>query len=161
MTNLGRKLINKSSSVIRQKGESQIGSFKKIKHAKFSEKRAFLTPLIRTLTFWDSPFCFITDAFCIGQSKLFTFWSIPTHELTNFPERRIKRFNELKENGSGAGLTGDVFSTTHGDLVIELFKNKTKGTSDSFHYSFSTNINSVNTWVNTIYIQYISCLKLL
>ena len=32
------------SSVIRQKGESQNGSFKKTKHAKFSEKRTFFTP---------------------------------------------------------------------------------------------------------------------
>ena len=32
-----------SSSVIRQKGESQNGYFKKTKHAKFSEKRTFLT----------------------------------------------------------------------------------------------------------------------
>ena len=33
-----------SSSVIRQKGESKNGCFKKIKRAKFSEKRTFLTP---------------------------------------------------------------------------------------------------------------------
>ena len=43
-----RKMLNldflKKSSVIRQKGESQNGSFKKTKHAKFSEKRTFLTP---------------------------------------------------------------------------------------------------------------------
>ena len=31
-------------SVIRQKGESQNGCFKKTKHAKFSEKQTFLTP---------------------------------------------------------------------------------------------------------------------
>ena len=30
--------------VIRQKGESQTGCFKKIKHVKFSDKRTFLTP---------------------------------------------------------------------------------------------------------------------
>ena len=30
--------------VIRQKGESQSGSFKKIKYAKFSKKRTFLIP---------------------------------------------------------------------------------------------------------------------
>ena len=36
-------LINKSP-VIRQKGESQNGCFKKTKHAKFSEKQTFLTP---------------------------------------------------------------------------------------------------------------------
>ena len=32
------------SSVIRQKGESQNGCFKKAKHAKISEKQTFLTP---------------------------------------------------------------------------------------------------------------------
>ena len=32
-----------SSSVIRQRGESQNGCFKKTKHTKFSEKRTFLT----------------------------------------------------------------------------------------------------------------------
>ena len=37
-------LIYVNSSVIRQKGESQNGCFKKAKHAKFSEKQTFLTP---------------------------------------------------------------------------------------------------------------------
>ena len=32
------------SSAIRQNGESQNGCYKKTKHAKFSEKRVFLTP---------------------------------------------------------------------------------------------------------------------
>ena len=41
--------LNFSSSVIRQKGESRNGCFKKRKHGKFSEKRIFLT-LIRTRT---------------------------------------------------------------------------------------------------------------
>ena len=64
------------SSVIRQKGESQNGCFKKTKHVKFSEKTNISNPLIRTptcayqgvrnfrffgKTFWDSPFCLITD----------------------------------------------------------------------------------------------------
>ena len=58
-------MIDSNSSVIRQKGESQNGCFKKTKHAKFSEKRTFLTSShahvrerIRVL---DSPFCLITD----------------------------------------------------------------------------------------------------
>ena len=37
------KRLRWNSSVIRQKGESQNGCFKKRKHAKFSEKRRFLT----------------------------------------------------------------------------------------------------------------------
>ena len=37
-------LAGLKSSVIRQKGESQNGCFKKAKHVKFSKKRTFLTP---------------------------------------------------------------------------------------------------------------------
>ena len=37
-------IIAANTSVIRQKGESQNRCFKKIKHAKFSEKRTFFTP---------------------------------------------------------------------------------------------------------------------
>ena len=44
MTNKVDSRIFDQSSVIRQKGESQNGCFKKTKHVKFSEKRAFLTP---------------------------------------------------------------------------------------------------------------------
>ena len=39
-----------NSSVIRQKGESQNGCFKKTKHVKFSEKTNISNPLIRTRT---------------------------------------------------------------------------------------------------------------
>ena len=68
------------SSVIRQKGESQNGCFKKTKHAKFSKKRIFLTRtcayqgarnirfsenlacfVFLKHSFWDSAFCLITD----------------------------------------------------------------------------------------------------
>ena len=47
-----------NTSAIRQKGESQNGCYKKTKHAKFSEKRTFLTPLrtrvrtFKTFTFY-------------------------------------------------------------------------------------------------------------
>ena len=80
-------LVNWSdiSPVIKQKDDSQNGYLKKTKHAKFSEKRIFLTPLISACTcayhgvrhvhfsenlacfvfskqpFWNSTFCFITD----------------------------------------------------------------------------------------------------
>ena len=76
---------NVITSVIRQKGESQNGCFKKTKHVKFSEKRTFLTSwygvrnvrFSENLTcfvflkhpFWDSPFCLITN-----DNSLHTFW---------------------------------------------------------------------------------------
>ena len=56
-----------------------------------------------------------------------------------------EQFNELKENGFGVSLTGNVFSTIHGDLVTELFNRETKVTFDCIRCCFSTNINSVNT----------------
>ena len=40
----------KNSSVIRHKGESQNGDYKKTKHTKLAKKRTFFTPLIRTRT---------------------------------------------------------------------------------------------------------------
>ena len=51
--------LTRKLSVIRQKDESQNGCFKKTKHVKFSEKRTFLTAWYNT--FWESPFCLITD----------------------------------------------------------------------------------------------------
>ena len=36
--------VTQIASVVRQKGESQNGCFKRTKYAKFSEKRTFLTP---------------------------------------------------------------------------------------------------------------------
>ena len=48
--------VRRISSVIRQKGKSQNGCFKKIKHVKFSKKRTFLTPWcaqVRTTRFFS------------------------------------------------------------------------------------------------------------
>ena len=59
--------INNKPSVIKQKGESQKGCFKKTKHTYFPKKEHFL-PIDTHLAcfvlwkhpFWDSPFCLIT-----------------------------------------------------------------------------------------------------
>ena len=51
-----------SLSVIRQKGKSQNGCFRKTKHAKFSEIRTFVTP-------WYAHVC-------ISGSEMFVFWEI-------------------------------------------------------------------------------------
>ena len=48
--------VKVNSSVIRQKGESQNGCFKKTKHAKFSEKRTFPTPWYILLSPTSKPF---------------------------------------------------------------------------------------------------------
>ena len=47
------------SPVISQKGKSKNGCFKKTKHANFSEKQTFLTPLIRNNRFSENLACFV------------------------------------------------------------------------------------------------------
>ena len=61
------------SWVIKQKEESQNGGNKKPKHAKFFEKRTFLTSwYARALPpFWASPFCLITDDVKAKQENIF------------------------------------------------------------------------------------------
>ena len=77
-------------SVIGQKDESQNGCFKKTKHAKFSEKRTFLTPWYAHVRFsenlacfvflkhpfWDSPFCLITDETEMASSMDMAFFPL-------------------------------------------------------------------------------------
>ena len=73
-----------SSSIIRQKGESQNGCFKKTKHAKFSEKRTCAYQGVRNVSFsknladfiflehpfWDSYSWLITDVFLFWISEM-------------------------------------------------------------------------------------------
>ena len=64
----------RTSSVIRQKGKFQNGCFKKTKHAKFSEKRTFLTPWyahvrvcirgVRKVRFSENLACFVFLKHC-------------------------------------------------------------------------------------------------
>ena len=70
-------------------------------------------------------------------------------------------FKELNEKRFGASLTGYVFSAILNDLATELFNKETKGTSGLFRCTFSTNTDSVNSWVNSVHNIYIPCLKLL
>ena len=66
-----------NSSVIRQKGESQNGCFKKTKHVKFSKKRTFLTPDMNTYV-------------CVsGGKKCSFFWKFG---VLSFLETPVLRF---------------------------------------------------------------------
>ena len=62
-------------------------------------------------------------------------------------------YESLKNNGFGASISGDKFSSIHGDLITEIFNKETKGNSGPFRKGFSTDIDTVSTWVNTIHIH--------
>ena len=53
----------------------------------------------------------------------------------------------------GGILSGDPFSTIHGDLITELFNKETKGTGGPFRAGFRKNSEAVNRWVHTIHIH--------
>ena len=73
--------------------------------------------------------------------------------LSNLKQSDHPTFQDLKLKGIGGSLTGDKFSAIHGDLMTEQFNRETKGTSGPFRCGFSTDIEGVNTWVNTIHIH--------
>ena len=67
--------LRENTSVIREKGESQNGCFKKAKHAKISEyvsggKKCLFFGILACFAFlkhpfWDSPFCLIADEYLL------------------------------------------------------------------------------------------------
>ena len=61
------------TSVIRQKGKSQNGCFKKTKHGKFSEKRAFFTPWYAHLRVKNVYFSEKFDVLCFLETPVLRF----------------------------------------------------------------------------------------
>ena len=70
-------------SVIRQKGESQNGCFKKKKHVKFSEKQTFLTP-------WYTHVCVLGGKKCsfFGKFDVLCFLETPVSRFALLPYYR-------------------------------------------------------------------------
>ena len=69
-----------NSPVIRQKGESQNGCFKKAKHAKISEKQTFLTPWYAHVCVSGGKTCFIFGNFgvlCFLETPVLRFAPLP------------------------------------------------------------------------------------
>ena len=70
-------------------------------------------------------------------------------------EKRLNSlaYQDLKHYVYGASLTGSHFSGLHGDLMTELYNKETKGTAGPFRSGYSTDMQSVNTWVITSHIH--------
>ena len=55
--------------------------------------------------------------------------------------------------GISGNITWENYSAIHDDLFTESFNKEAKGTADPFRFEFSTDIDVVNYWVNTIHIH--------
>ena len=73
--------------------------------------------------------------------------------LSNLKQTDHPAFKDLESKGIGGSITGEKFSVIHGDLFTELFNKETKGTAGPFRSGFSTDIEAVNSWVNTVHIH--------
>ena len=73
--------------------------------------------------------------------------------LQNMSAENEEAFQQLSERGFGASVSGERFTSIHGDLVTELFNKQTKDTAGPFRAGFSTDISAVNTWVRTIHVH--------
>ena len=73
--------------------------------------------------------------------------------LTSLEANNSPAISHLKEESFGGSLSGQPFSAMHGDLVIEIFNGQTKRQAGPYASGFSTNIDTVNKWVNTANIH--------
>ena len=59
---------------------------------------------------------------------------------------RIKR-------GIGGSLSGDKFSSIHGDIITDVFNGEAKRQVGPHRSGFCTNVDAVNTWMKTTHIH--------
>ena len=67
----------------------------------------------------------ICESFALDHQNYAHYGAFQHVNWQSLRKENKERFNELKEKEFGASLTGDVFSTIHGDLVTELFNKVT------------------------------------
>ena len=93
-------------------------------------------------------YCFAFDH--VNYSRYLSYQQVYLRflETSNIPA-----ITDLKERGFGGSISGEPFSTIHGDLITELFNGQTKRQAGPHSLGFSTNIESVNDWVNTAHIH--------
>ena len=60
--------------------------------------------------------------------------------------------NLIKRSIAGS-LSGDKFSSIHGDLITEVFNGETKRQAGPHRSGLSTNVDAVNTWIKTTHIH--------
>ena len=73
--------------------------------------------------------------------------------MTNLKQINHPEYEDLRQKGMGGSLTGDPFSSLHGDLHTELFNRETKSTCGPFRSGFITSSDAINNWVQTIHIH--------
>ena len=95
----------------------------------------------------------ISKTFAFNHQNYARYLSYQHVFLRDMEEKGHPAFHNLRTKVFEGSISGDRFSTIHGDLITELFNKETKGTAGPFRSEFSSNIEAVNTWVHTIHVH--------
>ena len=73
--------------------------------------------------------------------------------LRNMKNENHPANQDLKSRGFGCSMSGDVFSSIHGDLVTEIFNGVTKRQGGPHRGGYTKEVQAVNTWIKTSHIH--------
>ena len=93
-------------------------------------------------------YCFAFDH--INYARYMSFQHV---YLSDLEAKGDPAIDNLIKRGIGESLSGDKFSSIHGDLITEVFNGKTKRQAGPHRSGFSTNVDAVNTWIKTTHIH--------
>ena len=95
----------------------------------------------------------IKQMFAFGHYNYARYLSCQHVSVRSMEQQNHLAIQNLKGNGFGGSISGEPFSSIHGDLITELFNKETKGTRGPMRAGFSTNhdISSV-VHLNTIFL---------
>ena len=95
----------------------------------------------------------IKQVFAFGHHNYARYLSYQHVSVRSMEQQNHPAIQNLKENGFGGSISGEPFSSIHGDLITELFNKETKGTRGPMRAGFSTNHKAINEWIATIHIH--------
>ena len=95
----------------------------------------------------------IKQVFSFGHHNYARYLSYQYVSLRSMEQHNHPAIINLKETGFGGSISGEPFSSIHGDLITELFNKETKGSRGPMRAGFSTNHQAVNEWITTIHIH--------
>ena len=73
--------------------------------------------------------------------------------LSDLEAKGDPAIDNLIKRGTAGNLSGDKFSSIHGDLITEVFNGETKQQAGPHRSGFSTNVDAANTWIKTNHIH--------
>ena len=97
---------------------------------------------------------FLPQLFAFGHHNHARYLTYQHVMISTLCESNPNAWQDLKDNGFGGSVTGEPFSTKHGDLIIETTVNRdVKVRGGPMQGGYSTNLNATNTFIKTTHLM--------